>query len=101
MIILFCFCLFYFFFYFSGDILAKSFKWIYAKVCLCRICPGLAKRRALRERRKMRARSMYYLDSSSENSENIDRHDVCIKNYEYYYKTYSYHPFKYLYIFEK
>lgn len=39
----------------KGDILAKSFKWIYAKVCLCRICPGVAKRRALRERRKMRA----------------------------------------------
>lgn len=38
-----------------GDILAKSFKWIYAKVCLCRICPGVAKRRALRERRKQQA----------------------------------------------
>lgn len=38
-----------------GDILAKSFKWIYAKVCLCRICPGVAKRRALRERRKLQA----------------------------------------------
>lgn len=38
-----------------GDILAKSFKWIYAKVCLCRICPGVAKRREARNRRKMRA----------------------------------------------
>lgn len=35
-----------------GDVMAKSFKWIYAKVCLCRICPGVAKRRLLRERRK-------------------------------------------------
>lgn len=39
----------------TGDILAKSFKWIYAKVCLCRICPGVSKRRALRERRKIQA----------------------------------------------
>lgn len=38
-----------------GDILAKSFKWIYAKVCLCRICPGVAKRREVRNRRKIRA----------------------------------------------
>lgn len=38
-----------------GDILAKSFKWIYAKLFLCRICPGVAKRRAMRERRKIRA----------------------------------------------
>lgn len=34
--------------------LAKSFKWIYSKVCLCRICPGVAKRRIIRERRKLR-----------------------------------------------
>lgn len=64
-------------FFVSGDILAKSFKWIYAKVCLCRICPGLAKRRALRERRKMRARSIY-MDSSSENSEYRDPNGVRI-----------------------
>lgn len=38
-----------------GDIMAKSFKWIYAKVCLCRICPGVAKRRESRNRRKIRA----------------------------------------------
>lgn len=38
-----------------GDIMAKSFKWIYAKVCLCRICPGVAKRRETRTRRKIRA----------------------------------------------
>lgn len=37
-----------------GDVLAKSFKWIYSKVCLCRICPGVAKRRLIRERRKLR-----------------------------------------------
>lgn len=38
-----------------GDIMAKSFKWIYARVCLCRICPGVAKRREARLRRKIRA----------------------------------------------
>lgn len=38
-----------------GDIFAKSFKWVYAKVCLCRICPGVAKRRAIRAKRKRRA----------------------------------------------
>lgn len=41
-----------------GDIMAKSFKWIYAKVCLCRICPGVARRRASRKRRKIRALTM-------------------------------------------
>ncbi|XP_061389807.1 TWiK family of potassium channels protein 18 [Musca vetustissima] len=41
-----------------GDVLAKSFKWIYSKVCLCRICPGVARRRMLRERRKLRAELM-------------------------------------------
>lgn len=41
-----------------GDILAKSFKWIYARIFLCRICPGVARRRAIRERRKERARTL-------------------------------------------
>lgn len=41
-----------------GDILAKSFKWIYAKVFLCHICPGVRRRRALREQRKERARTL-------------------------------------------
>ncbi|XP_075166445.1 potassium two pore domain channel sandman [Haematobia irritans] len=42
-----------------GDVLAKSFKWIYSKVCLCRICPGVARRRLLRERRKLREELMF------------------------------------------
>lgn len=46
-----------------GDILAKSFKWIYAKLCLCRVCPGVSRRRAIRERSKMRAQT-YDPDSS-------------------------------------
>ncbi|EDW85586.1 uncharacterized protein Dwil_GK23078 [Drosophila willistoni] len=48
-----------------GDVLAKSFKWIYSKVCLCRICPGVAKRRILRERSKMRrlAKAMYDMEN--------------------------------------
>ncbi|XP_037918281.1 potassium channel subfamily K member 15 [Hermetia illucens] len=52
-----------------GDVMAKSFKWIYAKVCLCRICPGVAKRRLLRERRKtlemIRRQELEDLSSSS------------------------------------
>ena len=48
-----------------GDVLAKSFKWIYSKVCLCRICPGVAKRRLIRERRKLRQMVMSKRVSSS------------------------------------
>ncbi len=48
-----------------GDILAKSFKWIYAKVFLCRICPGVAKRRAMRERRKIRALTHNHINEVS------------------------------------
>ncbi|XP_026481761.1 potassium channel subfamily K member 18-like [Ctenocephalides felis] len=33
-----------------GDILARCFKWIYAKCCLCRVCPSVARRRAMRRR---------------------------------------------------
>ncbi|KAG4079228.1 hypothetical protein HA402_006951 [Bradysia odoriphaga] len=59
-----------------GDVLAKSFKWIYAKVFLCRICPGVAKRRALRERRKMRAQNNinerdYHIEEALENISTI------------------------------
>ncbi|XP_037030041.1 TWiK family of potassium channels protein 18 [Bradysia coprophila] len=61
-----------------GDILAKSFKWIYAKVFLCRICPGVAKRRALRERRKIRALAQnninerdYHIEEALENISTI------------------------------
>ncbi|CAG9808943.1 unnamed protein product [Chironomus riparius] len=39
-----------------GDILAKSFKWIYAKCCLCRIFPNIARRRLAREKHKERLR---------------------------------------------
>lgn len=52
-----------------GDILAKSFKWIYAKVCLCRICPGVARRRIIRERRKIRRMTIQRdIDSMEEGS---------------------------------
>lgn len=42
----------------SGDILAKSFKWIYAKCCLCRICPKIARRRLMREKKKLRMQTV-------------------------------------------
>ncbi|KAL5277557.1 KCNK18.2 family protein [Megaselia abdita] len=45
-----------------GDILAKSFKWIYAKVFLCRICPGVTKRRIMREHLKIKAMALELMD---------------------------------------
>lgn len=54
-----------------GDVMAKSFKWIYAKVCLCRICPGVAKRRAYRTRRKIRAMAR------DEDEDNVSVHAEC------------------------
>lgn len=42
-----------------GDILAKSFKWIYAKCCLCRIFPNIARRRLAREKHKERLRQSF------------------------------------------
>ncbi|XP_045466134.1 TWiK family of potassium channels protein 7 [Harmonia axyridis] len=53
-----------------GDIMAKSFKWIYANVCLCRWCPGVATRRA--ERKKRASRMMYY--SYEEESYGSEQH---------------------------
>ncbi|XP_034478797.1 TWiK family of potassium channels protein 7 [Drosophila innubila] len=57
-----------------GDVLAKSFKWIYSKVCLCRICPGVAKRRIIRERRKLRqlarALQLHKMESARGSSSN-------------------------------
>ncbi|KAL1502468.1 hypothetical protein ABEB36_007604 [Hypothenemus hampei] len=35
-----------------GDVMARSFKWIYANLCLCRWCPGVAERRAERQMRR-------------------------------------------------
>ncbi|EDS36514.1 conserved hypothetical protein [Culex quinquefasciatus] len=43
-----------------GDILAKSFKWTYAKFCLCQVCPGVARRRALRAKRRARTEERDY-----------------------------------------
>ncbi|CAG9815174.1 unnamed protein product [Phaedon cochleariae] len=45
-----------------GDIMARSFKWVYANCCLCRWCPGVARRRALR---KVRREQKLGMDSES------------------------------------
>jgi hypothetical protein len=60
-------------FHISGDILAKSFKWIYAKCFLCRICPNIARRRLAREKHKERLRQNMVEDpvKSRANHENI------------------------------
>lgn len=42
-----------------GDIMARSFKWVYANCCLCRWCPGVAKRRAERKRQRARLEEEY------------------------------------------
>lgn len=59
-----------------GDVMARSFKWIYANVCLCRWCPGVARRRA--ERKRKRAQQIGYEDGeeeseSSQNSWHVSR----------------------------
>lgn len=55
-----------------GDIMARSFKWIYANCCLCRWCPGVAKRRAMRRiRREQRLNEEW--ESEEEGSEASSR----------------------------
>lgn len=49
-----------------GDIMAKSFKWVYARLCLCRICPKVAKKRESRLRRKLRALQRQMNDANYE-----------------------------------
>lgn len=69
-----------------GDIMAKSFKWIYAKVCLCRICPGVAKRRESRNRRKLRAIERQLNEDYEEDvSQNIKNIATIEKSHEYFY----------------
>ncbi|KAL9922676.1 potassium two pore domain channel sandman isoform 2-T8 [Glossina fuscipes fuscipes] len=55
---------------------AKSFKWTYSKVCLCRICPGVAKRRLIRERRKLKQlainRALADLENARQSTLNAD-----------------------------
>lgn len=57
-----------------GDIMARSFKWIYANCCLCRWCPGVAKRRALRKIKREEKLSMPYdsEEGTEESSESIE-----------------------------
>ncbi|XP_028129344.1 TWiK family of potassium channels protein 18 [Diabrotica virgifera virgifera] len=52
-----------------GDILARSFKWIYAKCCLCRCCPGVAKRRAIRAMKREQRMQMDYVSEDDEESQ--------------------------------
>ncbi|XP_017776918.1 PREDICTED: potassium channel subfamily K member 18 [Nicrophorus vespilloides] len=43
-----------------GDIMARSFKWIYATCYLCKGCPGVSRRRAERRRRRAEEIEMEY-----------------------------------------
>lgn len=49
-----------------GDVMARSFKWIYANFCLCRWCPGVARRRAERKRRRALQMRRYEDDEEEE-----------------------------------
>ncbi|XP_076255578.1 potassium two pore domain channel sandman isoform X2 [Rhynchophorus ferrugineus] len=60
-----------------GDVMAKSFKWIYANFCLCRWCPGVAKRRA--ERRIQRDQQMEDNDSNQNTDSSSGSTNVSIK----------------------
>ncbi|KAJ8984171.1 hypothetical protein NQ317_017824 [Molorchus minor] len=52
-----------------GDIMARSFKWIYANLCLCRWCPGVARRRAERRmHREQRLSADYAAEEESDSS---------------------------------
>ncbi|KAL3270713.1 hypothetical protein HHI36_021241 [Cryptolaemus montrouzieri] len=68
-----------------GDIMARSFKWIYANICLCRWCPGVATRRA--ERKKKADKLRYYSDdevgSSSDSVENTKMEDAVHRKTSY------------------
>ncbi|KAK9880630.1 hypothetical protein WA026_011871 [Henosepilachna vigintioctopunctata] len=67
-----------------GDLLAKSFKWIYANICLCRWCPGVASRRAERKRRAEKIRYYSeedpYFNERLRSEENEDQKNECSSN---------------------
>lgn len=67
-----------------GDIMARSFKWIYANCCLCRWCPGVAKRRA--ERRIRRAQQLN-IDYESEAESGESGQVINIKNISIFRRT--------------
>lgn len=73
-----------------GDIMAKSFKWIYARLCLCRICPKVAKKREARLRRKLRIlqRQMNEANVSTEFAICIHIHSM-FKHLEFFF---FFHP---------
>lgn len=47
-----------------GDIMARSFKWLYAKCCLCKGCPGVSQKRAERRRHRQAQMSLEYDDGT-------------------------------------
>ncbi|KAF5303259.1 hypothetical protein FQA39_LY09998 [Lamprigera yunnana] len=46
--------------------MARSFKWIYAKLCLCRCCPGVARKREERQRRRAEEVRVDYYNNKNE-----------------------------------
>ncbi|XP_066261551.1 potassium channel subfamily K member 18 [Euwallacea similis] len=61
-----------------GDVMARSFKWIYANLCLCRWCPGVAKRRAERRMKRQMREDLGSECGDSNSSDNMEMTDVSL-----------------------
>ncbi|XP_044738473.1 TWiK family of potassium channels protein 18 [Chrysoperla carnea] len=55
-----------------GDIMARSFKWTYAKCCLCRWCPSVTRRRAERRKRRRRMQLQQLQHNNDHNDDDDD-----------------------------
>lgn len=69
-----------------GDIMAKSFKWVYARLCLCRICPKVAKKREARLRRKLRSLQRQMNDAIDVRTGTVCFHSIFI-HFDFLYPT--------------
>ncbi|XP_066148876.1 potassium channel subfamily K member 18 [Euwallacea fornicatus] len=63
-----------------GDVMARSFKWIYANLCLCRWCPGVAKRRAERRMKRQMRESLGSECGDSNSSDDMEMADVSLSD---------------------
>ncbi|KAK4878871.1 hypothetical protein RN001_011377 [Aquatica leii] len=73
-----------------GDIMARSFKWIYAKLCLCRCCPGVTRKREERQRRRAEEISVDYYGNKDES----ESPEVSINRGNYQDKPYAQYNYR-------
>nr|XP_022907832.1 TWiK family of potassium channels protein 18-like [Onthophagus taurus] len=67
-----------------GDIMARSFKWLYATCCLCKGCPSVSQRRLEREKRRREVLEMatfQQIDSEMSESSSWKDKDVHLDGY--------------------